>query len=72
MSEGSASARLEDSKIGLRTVWLGPDAARCMSLKDLIAGFHDGIKGLVLGSVILLLAITIGRISDKPAQQRQI
>ena len=35
-------------------------------------GYYDGIKGVVLGSVILLLAITIGRISDKPAQQRQI
>ena len=34
-----------------------------MSLKDLLSGFHDGIKGVVLGSVILLLAITIGGIS---------
>ena len=34
-----------------------------MALKDLIAGYHDGIKGVVLGSVILLLAITIGGIS---------
>ena len=34
-----------------------------MALKDLIAGFHDGIKGVVLGSVILLLAITIGGLS---------
>ena len=36
-----------------------------MSLKNLIAGYHDGIKGVVLGSVILLLAITIGGISQK-------
>ena len=36
-----------------------------MSLKDLIAGFHDGIKGVVLGSVILLLAITIGNVSTE-------
>ena len=34
-----------------------------MSLKDLLAGFHDGIKGVVLGSVILLLAITIGQVN---------
>ena len=39
--------------------------AKGMSLKDLIAGYHDGIKGVVLGSVILLLAITIGSISQK-------
>ena len=39
--------------------------AKGMSLKDLIAGYHDGIKGVVLGSVILLLAITIGGISQK-------
>ena len=40
--------------------------AKGMSLKDLIAGYHDGIKGVVLGSVILLLAITIHRsISQK-------
>ena len=37
--------------------------AKGMSLKNLLAGFHDGIKGVVLGSVILLLAITIGGIN---------
>ena len=36
-----------------------------MSLKDVIQGVHDGIKGVVLGSVILLLAITIGGISQE-------
>ena len=36
-----------------------------MALKDLLSGFHDGIKGVVLGSVILLLAITIGGISTE-------
>ena len=36
-----------------------------MSLKDLISGFHNGIKGVVLGSVILLLAITIGNVSTE-------
>ncbi len=39
--------------------------AKGMSLKDLVAGFHDGLKGVVLGSVILLLAITIGGISKE-------
>ena len=39
--------------------------ARGMSLKDLMVGFQDGIKGVVLGSVILLLAITIGGISKE-------
>ncbi|MCE2390180.1 MAG: sodium:proton antiporter [Proteobacteria bacterium] len=43
----------------------GMALAKGMSLKDLIAGFHDGIKGVVLGSVILLLAITIGGISQE-------
>ena len=38
----------------------GMALAKGMSLKDLVAGFHDGLKGVVLGSVILLLAITIG------------
>ena len=41
----------------------GMALAKGMALKDLIAGYHDGIKGVVLGSVILLLAITIGGIS---------
>ena len=36
-----------------------------MSLKDVLGGFHDGIKGVVLGSVILLLAITIGALSQE-------
>jgi Na+/H+ antiporter NhaC len=39
--------------------------AKGMSLKDLMLGFQDGIKGVVLGSVILLLAITIGGISKE-------
>ncbi|MCE2436567.1 MAG: hypothetical protein J4F97_00935 [Pseudomonadales bacterium] len=37
---------------------------RGMSLKDLMAGYQEGLKGIVLGSVILLLAITIGGISS--------
>jgi len=36
---------------------------RGMSLRDLMHGFGTGIKGVVIGSVILLLAITIGSIS---------
>ncbi len=43
----------------------GMALAKGMSLKDLISGFHDGLKGVVLGSVILLLAITIGGISKE-------
>ena len=41
----------------------GMALAKGMSLKDLITGFQDGIKGVLIGSVILLLAITIGAIS---------
>ncbi|MDE0061851.1 MAG: sodium:proton antiporter, partial [Gammaproteobacteria bacterium] len=37
--------------------------AKGMSLKDLMTGFHEGVKGVLIGSVILLLAITIGGIS---------
>ena len=43
----------------------GMALAKGMSLKDVIGGFHDGIKGVVLGSVILLLAITIGGLSQQ-------
>ena len=38
---------------------------RGMSLKVLMEGFNDGLKGVVMGSVILLLAITIGGISKE-------
>lgn len=38
---------------------------RGMSLKNLMEGIGDGFKGVVLGSVILLLAITIGSISKE-------
>ncbi len=38
---------------------------RGMSLKDVMEGFGDGLKGVVLGSVILLLAMTIGNISKE-------
>ena len=41
----------------------GMALAKGMSLKDLMTGFHEGIKGVLIGSVILLLAITIGGIS---------
>ena len=43
----------------------GMALAKGMSLKNVIQGVHDGIKGVVLGSVILLLAITIGGISQE-------
>jgi Na+/H+ antiporter NhaC len=36
---------------------------RGMALLDIMTGFIDGLKGVVLGSVILLLAIVIGSIS---------
>jgi len=39
--------------------------ARGMKLKTLMEGIGDGFKGVVLGSVILLLAITIGGISSE-------
>ena len=38
---------------------------RGMSLKQVMEGFGDGLKGVVLGSVILLLAMTIGNISKE-------
>lgn len=38
---------------------------RGMRLKTLTEGLGDGLKGVVLGSVILLLAITIGNISKE-------
>ena len=38
---------------------------RGMSLADLMEGFHNGLKGVVLGSVILLLAVTIGGVSQQ-------
>jgi len=44
---------------------MGMALGRGMSLKDLMLGFHTGIKGVVLGSIILLLAITIGGISKE-------
>ena len=39
--------------------------AKGMSLHDLLRGFEDGLKGIIMGSVILLLAITIGAISQQ-------
>lgn len=44
---------------------VGMALAKGMSLKDIVSGFQDGLKGVVLGSVILLLAITIGGISKE-------
>lgn len=38
---------------------------RGMPLRSLIEGFGDGLKGVVVGSVILVLAITIGGISKE-------
>jgi Na+/H+ antiporter NhaC len=36
-----------------------------MNLTDLMEGIGDGLKGVVLGSVILILAITIGAIAKE-------
>ena len=38
---------------------------RGMSLSDVMSGVSDGMKGVVLGSAILLLAITIGGVSKE-------
>ena len=38
--------------------------AKGMSLRELIQGYETGFKGVVLGSVILLLALTIGAVSQ--------
>lgn len=38
---------------------------RGMPLKEVVDGFTDGLKGVVYGSVILLLALTIGGISKE-------
>ena len=43
----------------------GMALGRGMKLSDLMGGFHEGIKGVVLGSVILLLAITVGGITTE-------
>lgn len=39
--------------------------ARGMSLHDLVVGITEGMKGVTLGAVILLMAITIGNISQQ-------
>jgi len=39
--------------------------ARGMSLKQLMEGYALGLKGVVLGSVVLLLAVTIGQLSSE-------
>ena len=38
--------------------------AKGMSLRELLQGYESGFKGVVMGSVILLLAITIGAVSQ--------
>ncbi len=38
---------------------------RGMSLKDVMIGYTNGLKGVVLGSVILLMAVTIGWVSKQ-------
>ena len=43
----------------------GMALTRGMTLKELIDGFSQGVRGVVGGSIILLLAITIGGISQQ-------
>jgi len=46
-------------------VAIGLAMAKGMSLRDTVEGITDGLKGVVLGSVILMLAMTIGNISKE-------
>lgn len=39
--------------------------AKGMTLRQLLQGYENGFKGVVMGSVILLLAITIGAVSQQ-------
>ena len=41
---------------------------RGMRLTEVIQGVGEGLKGVVLGSVILVLAITIGGVQNKPGE----
>ncbi len=43
----------------------GMAMAKGMRLRELVEGYARGLKGVVLGSVILLLAVTIGAISKE-------
>jgi Na+/H+ antiporter NhaC len=43
----------------------GMALVRGMSLKQLMEGYTDGLKGVVLGAIILMLAVTIGGISKE-------
>ena len=45
---------------------------RGMRLTTLVSGISDGMKGVVLGSVILMLAITIGSISQQAGGGRYL
>jgi len=44
---------------------MGLALVRGMTLRQLVEGFGEGLKGVVMGSVILLLAMTIGNISNE-------
>ncbi len=46
-------------------VAVGLAMGKGMSLKNVIEGITDGLKGVVLGSVILMLAMTIGNLSKE-------
>ena len=44
---------------------IGAAMLKGMSLRDVIAGIGDGLKGVVLASVVLMLAVTIGALSQE-------
>lgn len=61
MAYGSPNVRIA---FGVAMMWAFVQAMmRGMLLKDVMLGISDGLKGVVMGSVILLLAITIGNLS---------
>ncbi len=46
--------------------------AKGLSLTDLVDGITDGLKGVVMGSVILLMALVIGRLSQETGGGRYL
>lgn len=60
---GSPEVRLAFSLAVLTAAFLA--LARGMSLSDLMIGVGEGLKGVVFGAMILLMAITIGQISQE-------
>ncbi len=61
---GMGSAKVLWGFAAALVVSFGMTLFRGMSLSDAIEGFNNGLKGVVYGSVILLLAIVVGQISS--------